>query len=344
MASLGTAYNLIDLARLTLNNGKLAKVFDTITLKTPIIRDLMMVECNKIDTHEHIELTGLPASYYTQLGQGVPKSKATTKKVIDSTAKIGNRFEVDRDVAKLSGNAAEFMSKHEMFHLQSLMEKIENTIIYGASTDPDQFIGIMARLNAGSTDRTTSGYNVLTGGGSGSDNMSVLGIVHSTETFHGIYPQGMSAGLKIDRFDGENGSDGVRITDPNDSTRELLGYARFVQQILGIAVPSWRGLVRIANIDNSDLTYNAASGANLAVLFQRAAMRMNRIKNGTKVFYVNDTIYSFLMQQISASVNGYMGFSQAQGQEQIQFWTIPIKLCDTLTIAEATVGGTFTNV
>jgi hypothetical protein len=339
MAGLGTSYNLIDLARITLSDGKLAKIYDMITKNTPIVRDLMMVQCNKIDTYEHAELTGLPVSYYKKLGQGFPKSKATTKIVTDGCARIGNRFEVDRETAQLSGNVAEFMSKHELFHLQSAMEKIENTIIYGSTaTDPDQFIGIHARLDTPSTDRTQAGYNLLSGGGAGADNMSVLGIVHSTETFHGIYPQGIDSGMKIDRFDE------VTIEDPNTSTNELVGYKRFVQQILGIAVPSWRGLVRICNIDNSLLTADVSTGADLNVLFQRMAMRLNRVKNGMKKIYVNDTVYSFIMQQLSKTVGGNVGFSQVQGQEQVAFWGIPIDRCDTLTIAEATVAGTFTNV
>jgi hypothetical protein len=344
MAGLGTEYNLMDLARITLSDGKLAKVYDMVTENTPIIRDLMMVQCNRIDEFEHAELTGLPVSYYVMLGQGYPKSKATTKIVKDGTARVGNRFEVDRETARLSGNVPEFMAKQELFHIKSVMEKIEETIIYGAAVDVDEFIGIHARLSTPSTDRTNSGYNLINGGGTGSDNMSVLGIVHSSETFHGIYPQGQKTGLEIDRIDSIDGSDGVPITDPQDSTRELLGYKRFVQQILGIAVPSWHGIVRICNIDNSLLTADVSTGADLNVLFQRMALRLNRVKIGTKKIYVNDTVYSFIMQQLSKTVGGNVGFSQVQGQEQVQFWQIPIEVCDALTIAEATVAGTFSKV
>jgi hypothetical protein len=344
MPELGNSYNLMDLARLTLSDGKLAKVYDQVTKNTPIIRDLMMVQCNKIDIFEHVELTGLPVSYYVQLGQGFPKSKASTKVVKDSVARIGNRFEVDRETARLSGNTAEFMAKQELFHIKSAMEKIEETIIYGVSTDPDQFIGTHARMSTPSADRTQAGYNIIDGGGTGSDNMSVLGIVHSTETFHGIYPQGQKSGLEIDRIDSINGSDGVPITDTVDSTRELMGYKRHVQQLLGLAVPDWHGIVRIANIDNSLLIKDASTGADLNNLFQRMAIRMNRVKIGMKKIYVNDTVYSFIMQQLSSTVGGNVGFSQVQGQEQVQFWGIPIEVTDTLTIAEEAVTGTFSKV
>jgi hypothetical protein len=328
-----------------LSDNKLAKVYDTITKNTPIVRDLMMVECNKVDTYEHSELTGLPVSYYAKVGAGYLKSKATTKIVKDGVAKIGNRFEVPRETAKLSGNVADFMSKMELYHLQSAMEKIENTIIYGASNDPDQFIGLMERFNTPSTDRTQSGYNLINGGGTGDDNMSVLGIVHSTDTFHGVYPQGHGTGLTIDRIDTTgNGVDGVEITDPDDSNKKLLGYKRYVEQLLGIAVPSWKGIVRICNIDNSLLTKDFSTGADLNNLFQRMMIRLNKVKNGMKKIYVNDTVYSFIMQQLSNTVGGYGGFAQVQGEEIVRFWGTPIENCDTLTIAEATVTGTFTNV
>jgi hypothetical protein len=344
MAELGFAYTLMDLARLTLSNGELAKVYDMVTKNTPIVRDLMMVQCNKIDTHEHNELTGLPTSYYRLVGQGYPKSKATTKLVRDGCAKIGNRFEVPRETAKLSGNVVEFMAKQELFHIKSLMEKIEDTIIYGSANSPEEFVGLSERFSTPSADRTQAGYNIIDGGGSGADNISVYGIVHSTETFHGIYPQGHGSGLAIDRIDSMDGSDGVPITDPVTTTNELIGYKRFVEQILGIAVPSWHGIVRIANIDESLLTKDFSTGADLNNLFQRMAIRMNKVKTGMKSIYVNDTIYSYIMQQLSNTVGGNGGFSQVQGQEQVAFWGIPIKNCDTLTIAEAAVTGTFANV
>lgn len=338
MGALGEEFNLIDLNRITLQDGKMAKVYDMITKNTPLVRDLMMVKCNKRDIFEHIELTGLPPTYYAALGQGYPKSKASTKVVRDTCAKHGGRVEIARDTAQLSGDANELMAKQEMFLAKSAMESLEETIIYGTAVDTEEFIGIHARLSTPSTDRTQSGYNLISGSGDGSDNMSILGIVHSTETFHGIYPQGITSGMKFDRYNE------VTITDPNDSTRELVGYKRFVEQFAGLAVPDWHGIVRACNIGLADLTITAATGPNLANIFSRMALRMNKVGIGMKAFYCNDTIYSFLMQQTSSIVGGQAGFAQVQGQEQVAFWGIPIRNCDSLTTAEATVSGTFTTV
>jgi hypothetical protein len=337
MAALGEEFNLIDLNRITLQDGKMAKVYDMITKNTPIVRDLMMVQCNKRDIFEHIELTGLPDTYYAALGQGYPKSKAKTKVVRDTCAKHGGRVEIPRDTAELSGDANELMAKQEMFLAKSAMESLEETIIYGTAVDTEEFIGINARLSTPSTDRTESGYNLITGSGT-TNLMSILGIVHSTETIHGIYPQGITSGMKFDRYNE------VTITDPNDSTRELVGYKRFVEQFAGLAVPDWHGIVRACNIGLGDLTIDASTGPDLTNIFSRMAMRMNRVPIGMKAFYVNDTIYSFLMQQTSSKVGGQAGFQQVQGQEQISYWGIPIKRCDSLTTAEAQVTGTFTTV
>jgi hypothetical protein len=342
MAGFGEELNIIDINRITLKNGRMAKVYDMITENTPIIRALMMVQCASGSTFEHAELTGLPETYYAALGQGYPKSKATTKIVRDVCGKHGGRFEATRDrVQQLAnGDIPNFLSFQEMTLMKSAMESIEETIVYGTSLDTDEFIGIEARLSTPSADRTDSGYNIINGGGTGGGSVytSIIAINHGTETFHGIYPAGGTTGMQIDRWDN------FPLTDANDADRELTGYKRIIEQILGIAIPDWHGIVRGCNIQTSALTKNAATGADLVNVFIKMAMRINRVKSGTKRFYCNENIYSYLTQQASSSVGGNMGFTQVQGSEQIAFWGIPIEICHAITNTEAEVIGTFANL
>lgn len=336
MPAIGGEYNLLDLFRETLNNNELAKLYDMITETNEIVKDLIMIEANDGTGHKHAELTGLPISYYRALNQGYPKSKSSSKIVRDTMAKLGNRFVSDRALAKQSGNQAEYMARKERVHMTSVMEEYASVIFYGNSnTDSDKFMGTHIRLSVPSADRTDSGYNIIDGAGVGSDNASIIGVVHSVDTIHGVYPKGSSAEIQIDRFND------VRVED--DDGNKFVGHERILEQDKGLAVPSWHGLVRICNIDVSDLTADISTGADLGLLLSRAAFRMMNVP-GKKAFYANATLISMLFQQRNKSVGGQVGHKEVDGKQRYDFQGIPIKLCDALLNTEATVSGTFSPV
>jgi len=340
MAEIGVEYNLLDLHRETLNNGELAKIYDMITQTNEIMRDLIMIEANDGTGHKHSELTGLPTSYYRALNQGYPKSKDSTKIVRDTIAKHGGRFTADRALAKLSGNQAEYMARKEMNFMKSIIETLATVTFYGNSdTDSDQYFGIHTRLSVPSGDRTNAGYNIVDGGGVGADNLSMVGVVHSADTIHGIYPKGSQGGLQIDRFND------VLVDDDSasGSGKKFVGHERVLEQDMGLAVPSWRGITRACNIDVSLLTPDISTGADLGLLLARMAFRMMGVP-GKKVFYANATAISMLFQQRMKSVGGQVGHKEVDGQQVYDFQGIPIKLCDALVNTEPTVTGTFSPV
>jgi hypothetical protein len=82
------------------------------------------------------------------------------------------------------------------------------------------------------------------GGGVGADNMSIWLINWHPATVFGIYPKGTQAGLVhndlgLETVEATNGIAGNRLRAYRD---------QFVWRC-GIAVPDWRSVVRIANID-----------------------------------------------------------------------------------------------
>jgi hypothetical protein len=151
----------------------------------------------------------------------------------------------------LNGNSAAWrLSEIKPFY-EAFAEKVATTIFYGnAGTDPEQFTGLSTRYSSLSAG---NGGNIVDAGGTGSDNSSIWMIGHG-EGFHGIYPKGSKAGLQHEDL-GAAGR--VRRSTRNNRFR---AYIDWFQWKLGIALPDWRNVVRIANIDISNLVAQSGAG------------------------------------------------------------------------------------
>jgi hypothetical protein len=295
------------------------------------------VPSNDGETYKSTELTGYPTTYYRLLNQGIPTSKDNEKMIRNSFAQLANAYQVDRKLVTGTQETIDaFMARKDMSFTSSLMDSLATTMIYGDSaTDTDKFTGIHARLSVPSTDYKEAGYNLISGGGSGSDNTSMVGIVWNAEDgAFGFYPTGSQAGLKITR------KRDILLPD-SGGTNEYLGHKNIYEQDAGLVVTDWHHICRACNIDVSDLTFDGATGANLSDLLTRMEIRMTGLI-GKPIIYVNKTIYSFLTRQVKEKVGGNMGYTEVKGKRILDWNGIPIKQLTVITNTEATVSGTFT--
>jgi hypothetical protein len=123
-------------------------------------------------------------------------------------------------------------------------QTMAQTLFYGnTAVNPERFMGLAPRFSAISG--ADNAQNIIDAGGTGSDNTSVWLVVWGTNTVFGIYPKGSKAGLfhedlgLIDAFDANN--------------NRYRAYADRWQWKCGLHVKDWRYVVRICNIDVSDL-------------------------------------------------------------------------------------------
>ena len=106
----------------------------------------------------------------------------------------------------------------------------------------------------------------------------------------------------------------------------------------GIAVRDWRYVVRIANIDNSDLTNTAASGANLISLMTTAVEQIYSTEGVNTRFYMPRRIRAFLRQQmVNKVVNSTLTMDEVAGRKVMSFDGIPVRRVDALLGTEARV-------
>ena len=247
--------NLVNVTKRLDPDGKIARIAEILNQNNPILEDIPLVEGNLPTGHRTTVRADLPEPTWRKLNYGVRPTKSTTVQVDDTIGMLEDYAEVDKDLAALNGNSAEFRMSEDTPHLEGMSQTMATTIFYGdTATDPVKFLGLAPRYaglssydDAKPTAQTNSSalthvYNM----GASAENATSLWLVcWGQDTVHGIYPKGSKAGLHAADL-GE-----VTLFD-NDGGR-YQGYRSHYQWKMGLSVRDWRCIVRIANIGIADL-------------------------------------------------------------------------------------------
>ena len=104
----------------------------------------------------------------------------------------------------------------------------------------------------------------------------------------------------------------------------------------GIALKDWRYVVRIANLDISDL-----AAANVKTILNTMEQAVETIPNrlGKPVFYMNRTMRRRLRTEVRESVGsgGGLTFDNYEGKRIMMFGDVPIRVVDQILNTEALV-------
>jgi len=327
MATLAsTVVTFADAAKRTDPDGNTAAIVELLMQENEILKDGGIREGNLPTGHRSTVRTGLPTAYWRKLNQGGPKSKSATKQVDDQVGSLEAYAEVDKDIADLNGNTAEFRASEDMAFLEAMNQEMGTTTFYGDTTvDEKEFHGLAPRYSSLSA---SNAENIIDGGGTGSDNTSIWVITWGDNTCHYIYPKGSKAGLNQD--------DKGQVTLEDSSGDNYEGYRTHYQWKLGLVLRNWKSVVRVANIDVSDLTKDASgSSADLVDLLAQAVEQRRGI--GTIAIYCNRTIRSVLRRQIKNSNNVNISMAEVAGEQVVAFDGIPVRVCEAILNTESQV-------
>lgn len=332
MATLGTGkLTLADWAKRTDPDGKVPKIAELLSQTNRILDDMIFVEANQATSHQLTMRTGLPTVYWRLLNAGVSQSKSTTAQATEAIGMLEAWSEVDKDLAELNGNVGSFrLSEAEAF-VESMNQEMASTLFYGNSgLAPEEFNGLAIRY---SSTTAANGQNILLGGGAGADNASIWLVGWGPQTCYGIFPKGSKAGL----FHEDLGLQTVTVTAGATGQR-MRAYQDHWQWKCGVALKDWRYVVRIPNIDISNLVAKS-SAADLVELMIKAIHRIPNIGMCRPVFYMNRTCYQMLDIQRRDDVisGGGLVYKDVDGREIATFRGIPVHICDALTEAESLV-------
>ena len=263
MATLSTSnLTLADWAKRSDPDGRVPIIAELLSQSNEILDDCVFKEGN-LPTGERVVIrTGLPEVYWRALNQGIPSSKSTTAQIDEACGILEARSEVDKDLAMLNGNTAQFRLSEDTAFLEAMNQTQAETMFYGnPGTDPKKFLGLAPRysdLSGGNA------QNIMDAGGSGSDNTSVYLVVWGDNTVYCPFPKGSKAGLTHEDL-------GEQTVYNSDGTR-LQAFATRYQWKNGLVVKDWRYVVRICNIDISDLN----GQANTQAIFKNAHWKGNK--------------------------------------------------------------------
>lgn len=329
MPTIGTAVTLQDMAKRLDANGKVDKIVEMLTQTNEILEDMLWLEGNLPTGHKTTIRTGLPTVAWRLLNYGVPNSKSKTAQITDTCGMLEAYAEVDKVLADLNGNTAEFRLGEDHAFLEAMNQAMGGTLIYGdTSKNPERFVGLAPRYSKLSTDTTEAGSNIIDAGGS-TNLTSIYLLCWGNLTAHGIFPKGSKAGFQHQDL-GEQ-------TLFDASGNKYQGYRTHYKWDCGFTLRDWRYGVRIANIDITALTKNASAGADLIDLMTQAIELLPNQNMGRPVFYVNQKIRSFLRRQIMNKSIYQITQEQVAGKKVTMFDGIPVRRVDQITNAETKV-------
>lgn len=334
MAALTTTNpTLKDLAGVTDPNGQIATVVELLTQTNEMLGDMTWVEGNLPTGNVTTVRTGLPPVTWRKLYGGVAAGKSTVTKVTDTCGMLEAYAEVDCALAQLNGNTAAFRMQEEMAQLQSMNQEIQRVLIYGnEGTQPEAFTGIMPRYNLSTA---PNGQNVILADGAGTDNASILLVYWHPTTVHGIIPKGSVAGMQRQ----DKGQVTLESANGDGTGGRMEAYRTHYRWDAGFTVRDWRSVVRIANIDKSNLTKGAATGSDLAdLMFQALEVVPIAAAVGRPVFYMSRNTLSFVRRQLANKTSGStLAIEDVGGRKVYTFQGVPLHRVDAMAADEALV-------
>lgn len=324
---------MADIIEATDPNGSIAAVAELLSQTNEILTDMVWVEGNLPTGHKTTIRTDLPTSTWRLFNYGVQPSKSRRASITDAIGMLETYAEVDKDLASLNGNTAEFRLSEDQAFIESMNQDMATTLIYGdTAIYPERFLGLAPRYDAVGDITSPEANSYLNhiidaGGNTSSASTSMWLVVWGPATVHGIYPKGSLLGLQTQDL-GEQ-----TLFDENGG--RFQGYRTHYQWKCGMTVRDWRYIVRIASIDPTKQEEGAsADGFINAKLLIRAINAIPTISMGRPVFYCNRAVKTIIDIQALDKISPYKVDKDVFGRPVTTFWGIPIRQVDAILNTE----------
>mgnify|MGYP001206623900 CR=1 FL=1 len=324
---------LLDLAKRLDPDNKIADIVELLNETNEMLFDMSWIEGNLLTGHRTTVRTGIPEPTWRKMYGGVQPTKSTTAQITDNTGMLEAYAEVDKAMADLNGNTAEWRLSEDRPHLEGMNQTIQRTLLYGnEGTQPEAFTGLSPRFNSTTAANGENIIPAVTGGGA-TDNQSIWLVVWGPNTVHGIVPKGSIAGLQQE----DKGQVTIENADGNGGRMEA--YRTHYRWDAGLTVRDWRYIVRIANISKAALKADPEDGGpNLPDLMFEAIERIPNLTAGRAAFYMSRGVRTKVRQQSAKSVkNSTLTIDQIGGVPVMSFHGIPLRRVDALAADEALV-------
>jgi hypothetical protein len=342
----GSWPTLLDVALRSDPDGNIPVMAEMLSQCNEIMDDAPYIEANEMAGHMFTFRTSIPAGTWRTYNQGTPYGKSTVGKARVGLGMLEDWSQVDRSLARHSGNVEKFRASEDVAFLEGMSQTIVQTIFYGNTrVNPSTFMGFSPFYNTVNTATADNAANVLNGGGTGSSNASLWLIGWGEDSISLLYPRGSQAGLEVeDRGDGVPGYDSFGNPFP--------AYTTLFHQEIGLMPKDWRYASRLANLD---VTAAGLAGPNAYDIFagiddmyllfpEFSAMTSGITKTdasySTKVrgvLYANRTLRHWMNIQAMRNRNVLLRLEDYAGKVTDNYRGVPIKTVDQLLNTESQV-------
>jgi len=331
MATIGEEYlTLLDWGKRQKPAGGIDEIIEVLAASNPIIKDANVMEGNLPTGHRSTQRTTQPSGSWRKLNYGVAAEKSTTKQIDDACGMLESYSQIDVDLASLHADERVFRASEDNAFIAGMNSTAATAIFYGnQNVNPEQIQGLSPRYNSLTGDYASQ---IINGGGTGADNTSIWFVTWGPQTCSLIFPKGSKAGLTSEDL-------GRVLVNDSNNLKYMAWVTRF-QWKLGLCLRDYRYVLRICNIDVSELTADAASGANLLEKIVDAYYARPSVEFGKMaktVIYCNATIAKFLHKQAQNKSNVNLTIDDPAGKPIVKFLEAPVRVCDNITSAEAAV-------
>jgi len=322
---------LLDLARVSDPDGKIATVVEILNETNEILEDMSWMEGNLPTGHRHTMRTGIPAPTWRKLYGGVQPNKSTTAQVTDNTGMLEAFSEVDKALADLNGNTGAFRLQEDRAHIEGMNQEVADTLFFGnEATEPEAFTGLAPRFN----DLSAENADNIINEGDSSNLQSIWLVVWGPNTVHGIIPKGSTAGLQVK----DHGETVVEDASDGSNTGRMVAYRTHYRWDVGLSLRDWRYVVRIANVDINAIVKDAATGPDLPDLMFRALDLIPNLSAGRPAFYMSRSMRTGLRRQVPyATQASTLEMENVGGKMVTQFQGVPVRRVDALATSETAV-------
>lgn len=327
---------MADLARQVGPDGGLMHIAEVLNQTNEVMNDMVWLPGNMTTGHRGLVRTGIPVPTWMKLNYGIQPTKSETALIEDQCALLGNYHEVAKELADLYPSAAEFRMTEASAIIEGFGQEIAQNIFYGNElSDATKFTGFAPRFNTLSA-TVQSSRNIVNAGGAGSNNASIWLVGWGPLTAHGIYPKNSKAGLDhkdLGEQTSENfGGTGLRMQI----------YRSYFTQKAGLHVRDWRFIVRIANIDVTQLRADPTTGGpDLIDLMAQALTKIPSRSNARFAWYANQTIIGFVSRQVPNKKNVLLSMQEIKDNTGMTtghtIGGIPLRRVDQLINTEAAI-------
>lgn len=332
--------SMIDQYKQVDGNGVLIDVIETMNdTSQDIMDDWSWMQCNSGTKHTRSIRTGLPSVSWGSLYEGIPQSKSGKQQVDDTTGFVEALSHVDeRQLELYAENRTQIRALEGRSFQESMAQELVTAMFYhDPATNPKYPKGLGARFGTIAT--SGAGAQIVDAGGTGSDNTSIWMVEWGYDGVSVIYPKGTTGGISRQNMGRQ------RVLD-------AAGNPYYVEEELfrchvGFTVGDWQRVVRIANIDVSDMLagnvdlYSWLTKGYYKLKSRRVNKVMNQSSPGRIAIYCNRNVLQTLDEtgtNRGASDNFIrLRPMEIQGKEVQTYRGFPLRETDAILNTEARI-------